>query len=224
MTRKQIKEAKRQARRALRKKLSFVIPSLIRTVSVVSTVIALYLLARDLSFDADHWQYGARTTPVMEYLTIIGAGLLGQWCGTYFLDQIVYEQQLLPLSLYIKMGLRRLIYPALSLVGMVVAKTSNAPTVIGTIWLVLMVATYFSIRLSEVGVIAAYLKVWTYKTAIQNTRPQGPMAWVRIMKFHASFLLLDTINILLLGIPGFVVIPYKRMTERYLHDTVALAK
>lgn len=224
MTKKQIKEAKRHARKALHKKMSFVIPSLIRTVSVVSTVVAFYLLASDLSFDADHWQYGARTTPVMEYLAIIGAGLFGQWCGTYFLDQVIYEQQMLPLSLYIKMGLRRVLYPALSLIGMVVTKTSNAPAIIGTVWLVLMVATYFSIRLSEVGVVATYLKTWTYKTAIQNTRPQGPMAWVRVMKFHVSFLLLDTINILLLGIPGLVIVPYKRMTERYLYDTVALAK
>ena len=54
MTRKQIREAKRQARRALRKKMSFIIPSLIRTVSIVSTVVTLYLLASDLSFDADH--------------------------------------------------------------------------------------------------------------------------------------------------------------------------
>ena len=131
---------------------------------------------------------------------------------------------MLPLSLYIKMGLRRLIYPALSLIGMVVTKTSNAPTIIGTVWLVLMVVTYFSIRLSEVGVVATYLKTWTYKTAIQNTRPQGPMAWLKLMKFHASFLLLDAINILLLGIPGIVIVPYKRMTERYLYDTVALAK
>ena len=224
MNRKQLKQAKAVARKELRKRPGILIASSIRTVSIVCLVVSMYLLARSLNFDAEHWDYGAKTTPVTDYLAVVALSIFGEWCGDYFLDQSIYNQQMMPFSVYVKRGSRRLFYPTLSIIGMVLVQVTHAPNILGNMWFILMVITYFSIRLSEIGVTSAYLRTWNYRQAIKDTRPQGPRAWLQVLHFHFSFLLWDMVNILLMGVPGIISIPYKRMTERVIYEPAMLAE
>ncbi len=56
-----------------------------RTVSIICLVIVLVFISTcSLNFDAEHWDYGAKTTPVTDYLIVVAMRIFGEWCGDYF--------------------------------------------------------------------------------------------------------------------------------------------
>ena len=213
----EIKLAKRESRQYIWQHKSIFVSSLYRVVSTIGMVIALGALMNSLDFDAQHYEYAAKTTNYLEYIATISFALIGRMIGDQSLDKKIYQQKIIPIWHYFYRYARTGLYVTVAFIGIVITVSLNAPDIIGYLWLILLITTYIGSRMSTLGITDNYLSTLDTRKAIQNTRPKNMREWKEIILFHLYFLFHDLINIATFGLYGIWLIPYKRTTEQILY-------
>jgi hypothetical protein len=213
----EIKIAKRESRKYIWQHKTIFLASLYRVIATFGMMIALGALMNSLDFDAQHYEYAAKTTNYPEYIATISLALIGRMIGDQSLDKKIYQQAIIPIWHYLYRYIRTGLYVTVAFIGIAITVSLNAPDIIGYLWLILLITTYIGSRMSTLGITDNYLSTLDTRKAIQNTRPKNMHEWKEIILFHLHFLFHDLINIATFGLYGIWLIPYKRTTEQILY-------
>lgn len=210
------KDAKIKAKEYISHRKVIFIPATLRMIMTVLLFITLFLFFDSLAFDYRLRDYAANTTDIIDHMGVITCGILGRIIGDYYLDQVIYEQDIIPFRHYIYRALRIFGYVSIAFIGMITTVYTKAPIIIGYIWFIVAVLTYVAMRMMNFGISDTQLRTFNIWTAIKQTRPKRIKDWRKLLDFHARFLVHEVINIATIGLYGIWLLPYKRTTEKYM--------